>query len=88
MTDRDTQNVQENHNYGGNNILRFALMPLLIYLLLYYYPSHRLVVLIGGITGGLILGQFVPPRLKFRQLVYRILGGIALCLLYTLFRAR
>jgi hypothetical protein len=70
MANRSTQSHDATNNYNGNYILRNALMPIPGCILLYYYPTHKLLMLSVGISAGLALGQLVPPRLKFRELIY------------------
>ena len=80
MADRSTQD-----RYGGNYILNFALGTIPVCILLYLYPAHKPLALSVGISAGLVLCQLVPPRLRFRELIYRIIGGILIGVLYALY---
>jgi hypothetical protein len=73
------------NNYGGNYILCLAFMPIPTLLLLHFYPTHPSLVLSVGISTGLVLCQLVPPRLRFGELIYRIIGGILIGVLYALY---
>jgi hypothetical protein len=88
MTNSSTHSHNSQNNYGGNYILRFALMPIPVCILLYLFPTHKSVMLSVGISSGIVLGQLVPPRLRFRELMYRIIGGILIGVLYALYSRR
>lgn len=85
MANGNKQNPNATNNYGGNYILQFALIPIPGCILLYFYPTHKLLMLSVGISAGLLLGQLVPPRLRFRDLMYRIAGGILIVVLYAFY---
>ena len=85
MAIRKTQHSYTTNNYDGNYILCLALMPLPTWILLHFFPMHPSLALSAGISIGLVLCQLVPPRLRIRDLLYRIGGGILIGALYALY---